>query len=71
MDNKEQASILFKAMRQLPDNQRTAFTLIKVEGLSYDEVSNIMQVTVKALEALMHRAKENLRKQLKNYYSSL
>ena len=69
LDKKEEASTLFKAMQQLPENQRTAFTLIKVEGLNYDETSVIMQTTVKALEALMHRAKGNLRKTLKNYYS--
>jgi RNA polymerase sigma factor (sigma-70 family) len=70
LDNKEQAATLFKAMQQLPENQRVAFVLIKVEGLSYEETGSIMQITIKAVEALMHRAKENLRKKLKDYYSS-
>lgn len=69
LDNKENASILFKALRQLPETQRIAFTLIKAEGLSYDEVSKVMNISVKAVEALMHRGKENLRKILSNYYS--
>jgi RNA polymerase sigma factor (sigma-70 family) len=68
-DNREKAALLFKALRSLPGNQRTAFVLIKTEGLSYEEVAAIMQVTVKAVEALMHRAKENLRKQLQTYFS--
>ena len=68
LDNKELAAVLFKAMQKLPENQRIAFTLIKAEGLSYDETAEIMNVTVKAVEALMHRAKENLRKRLQNYY---
>ncbi len=68
LDNKEKAAILFRAMQQLPENQRIAFTLIKTEGLSYEEVATIMHVTQKAVEALMHRAKENLRKQLQQYY---
>lgn len=67
--NKEQAAILFKALKQLPENQRIAFTLIKSEGLSYEEVSHVMNVTVKAVESLMHRAKDNLRKILSDYYS--
>lgn len=70
LDNKEKAATLFKAMKQLPDNQRTAFMLIKAEGLSYEEVSGIMSITVKAVEALMHRAKENLRKTLSVYYKN-
>ena len=70
LDKKEQAAILFKAMQKLPENQRIAFTLIKAEGLSYDDTADIMNVTVKAVEALMHRAKENLRKQLQYYYTN-
>lgn len=69
MQQKEQAAHLFKAMKKLPENQRTAFTLIKVEGLSYEETSAVMQTSIKAVEALMHRAKENLRKSLTEYYS--
>ena len=61
--------ILFKALKQLPENQRVAFTLIKAEGLGYDEVSKVMNVSVKAVESLMHRAKINLRKILHDYYS--
>ncbi len=70
LDNKEQSATLFRAMQQLPENQRVAFTLIKVEGLNYEETSNVMRTTVKAVESLMHRAKENLRKTLKSYYSN-
>lgn len=70
LENKEKATLLFQAMRKLPENQRIAFTLVKAEGLSYEQVSEIMNLTVKAVEALMHRAKENLRKQLNHYYHS-
>ena len=69
LENREKSAILFKALKQLPENQRIAFTLIKADGLSYDEVSKIMQVSIKAVESLMHRGKENLRKILANYYS--
>ncbi len=68
LDNKERAAILFRAMQRLPENQRIAFVLIKVEGLSYEETADIMNVTVKAVEALMHRAKDNLKKYLQSYY---
>lgn len=68
MDNKETAATLFKALSQLPENQRIAFTLHKIEGLSYQEVSEVMETTVSSVESLMHRAKNNLRKNLENYY---
>lgn len=62
MDRKENAAKLFRAIAQLPDNQKTAFTLHKLEDLSYQEISEIMQTSVPAVESLMHRAKQNLRK---------
>ena len=71
LDNKEKAGILFKAMQSLPDNQRIAFVLNKVEGLSYQEISDVMDTTVSAVESLLHRAKSNLRKELKTFYDQL
>ena len=68
MENKEKASLLFVAIKSLPDNQKVAFTLNKVEGLSYQEVAEVMQVTEASVEAYLHRAKQNLRKELGNYY---
>ncbi len=68
LDNKEQAAVLFKAIEKLPDNQRIAFTLNKVEGLSYQEISEVMDTTVSSVESLLHRAKSNLRKWLKDFY---
>ena len=68
MENKENAATLFKAINALPDNQKIAFTLNKVEGLSYQDVADVMNVTVASVEAYLHRAKENLRKNLYNYY---
>ena len=69
LDKKEDATMLFKAMKNLPENQRVAFVLIKTEGLSYTEVANILKVSEKAVEGLMHRAKENLRKILSKHYN--
>lgn len=64
---KQEATILFKAIKQLPENQRIAFVLIKTEGLSYSQTAQILNTTEKGIEGLMHRAKENLRKTLKAY----
>ena len=71
MENKEQATELFKAVEQLPTNQKTAFVLNKVEGLSYLEIADVMKITDSAVDALLHRAKANLKKILKEYYNSL
>ena len=62
LDRKENAAKLFKAINELPENQRIAFTLHKLEDLSYQEISEIMKTSLPAIESLMHRAKQNLRK---------
>jgi RNA polymerase sigma factor (sigma-70 family) len=67
-ENKQQASELFKAVDMLPDQQKIAFVLTRVEGLAHKEVSEIMGTTVPAVESLLQRAKTNLKKQLENYY---
>ena len=64
MEKKEDAKVLAKAITRLPENQRIAFTLNKLEDLSYKEVSDIMKTSVSAVESLLHRAKMNLRKEL-------
>ena len=71
LENKENAAVLFQAIEKLPDNQKIAFTLHKLEGLSYQEVAEIMESTVSSVESLMHRAKGNLKKYLTEYYQKM
>ena len=68
LENKEKANVLFKAINALPERQKIAFILIKVQGMSYDEAGLILQQGIKAMESLISRAKMNLQKQLENYY---
>jgi RNA polymerase sigma-70 factor (ECF subfamily) len=69
-ENREKAGILFQAIGKLPENQRIAFTLHKLEDLSYGQISEIMRKSVSSVESLMHRAKTNLKKELYHYYKS-
>lgn len=68
LENKERAAVLFGEIEQLSEKQRIAFTLHKVEGLSYKEVAEIMDLKLPAVESLIYRAKENLKKRLFSYY---
>jgi RNA polymerase sigma-70 factor (ECF subfamily) len=71
MENKENAAVLFKAVNQLPANQKTAFILNKTENLSYREIAEVMESTESAVDALLQRAKKNLQKNLKDYYQKM
>jgi RNA polymerase sigma factor (sigma-70 family) len=68
LENKERSAILFAAIDKLPENQKSAFLLSKIEQLSYAEISEIMQTSVSSVESLLFRAKQNLRKILADYY---
>jgi RNA polymerase sigma factor (sigma-70 family) len=70
LEKKEKAAILFKAIETLPEKQRLAFTLIKVQGMNYDEACAILQQNVKAVESLITRAKVNLQKKLERNYNT-
>ncbi|MEI6586212.1 MAG: RNA polymerase sigma factor [Sediminibacterium sp.] len=69
-ENKEKTTLLFKAISELPNNQRIAFTLIRVQGIKHNEACAIMQLSTKAVESLLSRAKENLKNKLKYYHTS-
>ncbi|MFB0908098.1 MAG: RNA polymerase sigma factor, partial [Spirosomataceae bacterium] len=51
-ENKELAQNLFVAIGKLPNNQRIAYTLVNVEGLSYVETAEAMDITKSSVESL-------------------
>jgi RNA polymerase sigma-70 factor, ECF subfamily len=66
-EDRQLGAILMKALKGLPENQRLALLLHKYEGFSYLEVSGMMGCTVSAVESLIHRARQGLKKQLTPY----
>lgn len=64
MEDKEELSQLFALINSLPENQKTALILLKIEELSQKEAAEVMQISTKALESLFQRAKNNLEKKL-------
>ena len=71
LEDQERATVLFEAIDQLPDQQKTAFTLAKVEQLSYEEIGKVMEKSIGSIESLLFRAKKNLQKLLTNYYEAI
>lgn len=68
LENKENAKVLFKAIDGLPDNQKTAFILSYIEELPRQEVADVMEISLKAVESLLQRAKKNMRTELEKVY---
>jgi RNA polymerase sigma-70 factor, ECF subfamily len=70
IDYKERNIVLQKAIDGLPENQRLAFSMHKFDELSYQEICEIMNLSLSSVESLIHRAKMNLQKKLINYYKN-
>ncbi len=68
LEQKENARMLFKAIESLPEQQKTAFILSFIEELPRQEVATVMDVSLKAVESLLQRAKVNLRKKLDDFH---
>ena len=68
LDKKENARILFQAIESLPEQQKTAFILSFVEELPRQEVADVMDLSLKAVESLLQRAKVNLRTRLEDFF---
>ena len=69
LEQKEKNKILQDAINRLPENQRMAFILYNMEQQSYKEICDIMGLSLSAVESLIFRAKQNLRKQLDDFYN--
>lgn len=68
LEDKERAKIFFEALDQLSENQKIAFTMHKIEGVSYAEVAEIMHTSISSVESLLFRAKKRLRELLSDYF---
>ena len=53
----ERTDAISRALSALPDNQRVAFTLSKIDGFTNQEIAEIMNTTKIAVESLVSRAK--------------
>jgi RNA polymerase sigma-70 factor (ECF subfamily) len=58
---KEEMARIERLVQRLPEQQRAAVLLARVEGLSYEEVADSLGCSVSAVKSLIHRATVSLR----------
>ncbi|WP_340111535.1 RNA polymerase sigma factor [Maribellus mangrovi] len=68
LENQQRSIILHEAINSLPENQKVAFSLSKYEELSYQEIAEVMELSISSVESLLFRAKKNLQKKLYTCY---
>ncbi len=55
---------IMKRMDELTEEQKNVIVLRDVDGLSYDEIGEVMKLSVSAVKSKLFRARENLREKL-------
>jgi RNA polymerase sigma-70 factor (ECF subfamily) len=69
MDNEELGQVIAQAVERLPENQKVAIILNKFENKSYEEISEVLDISTMAVKSLLSRARTNLRETLRKYVS--
>ena len=66
MLEKEYMEKLKSAIADLPDRQREVFLLSRIDKKTYREIAELSNVSIKAIEKLMHKALLSLRNKVGN-----
>ncbi len=64
----ELREFLQEAIEKLPEEYRTIFILRDVDGLSNQEVGEVLGISVPAVKSRLHRSRIMLRRKLQRYY---
>ncbi|MGI6680202.1 MAG: RNA polymerase sigma factor [Bdellovibrionota bacterium] len=67
--NLELVDILKAAILKLPDRYRSVFVLKDIDGLSNQEVSSLLELSMPAVKSRLHRARVMLQKRLNGCFS--
>lgn len=70
LDSAEALRIAREAIDELPERQRIVITLRDLEGLSSDEVRNVLDLTETNQRVLLHRARTKVRKALEDWIAT-
>lgn len=65
LHGKEIAATVNKAMDALPEDLRTAITLREIEGLSYEEIANVMNCPIGTVRSRIFRARDAIATELR------
>ena len=64
MINRDVKASISKAIETLPKKCRLVFTLNRQDGLSYSEIADVLNISVRTVENQIARALKALRKEL-------
>lgn len=66
---KEAGEVFENALNNLPESYRIIIHLKDIEGFSYNEIADILEISVQAVKSRIHRARLLLRESLSEYFT--
>lgn len=67
LDRRELVEVLRKAMNELSDKHRAIIVLREIEGLSYEEMADVLKISKGTVMSRLFHARKNLQKLLQPY----
>jgi RNA polymerase sigma-70 factor, ECF subfamily len=67
--NRELRDIIQNAINRLPEQYRAVFVLRDVDGMSNQEVGDVLGLSIPAVKSRLHRSRLMLRKKLQRHYN--
>lgn len=67
LEAKELAAEVERAILSLPEKARLAIILLRYEGMSYEEVAQVLGISIGALKSVVFRSRQYLKEKLKKY----
>lgn len=60
-DRSEEVKMVFRFLESLPEKQREIFQLREVEGLTYEEIGEYLEISLDQVKVNLHRARKTLK----------
>lgn len=71
LENKEYAKIIAETLDSMKDKYKTVFVLKYMEGMSQKEIAEILEISEKAVEGILSRAKNILKENLVHFFPEM
>ncbi|MCR9015149.1 RNA polymerase sigma factor [Aquiflexum gelatinilyticum] len=63
-DKSEEVKMVFRFLESIPEKQREIFQLREVEGLTYEEIAEYLEISMDQVKVNLHRARKTLKEYL-------
>ena len=67
LERRELESALGRAIAELPEDRRIVVVLRDIEGLSYEEIAQVLEIELGTVRSRLHRARADLKEKLERF----